>query len=666
MKDEEIYGFWSRYLDERLADEVAELAEKFPDRRGLLVSWRKLYYYNSDFGDAVRDKASEAIPAGERALKEALQNCPVDLIAAVDRVHLQISDLGGSVRMADLRSYDVGSLIQVDVLVRVVSSVSPKLTKAWFECKRCGHKFAIDQPVTKFREPSGCPNESCDRKGPFVELEVERELSNFQVLTVQDLHDGLKTGEQPQEMDVYMVDDLTGQVFPGARVRLTGILRANPKVTSSGRSTIMSRHIEAVHIERLDPDLDDLDLSDEDVRIIRELSSRPSILDDIRDSVAPSVSGYPHLKEAIAIQLAGSPVELRPGNHQIRGDIHLLLVGDPGIAKSQHLLAASKLSPRGRFVSGGGASGPGLTAAATRDKEEGSWRLEAGALVLASGGLASIDELDKMRDDDRGSLHEAMEQQTTTISKAGINARLPTRCSILAAANPKHGRFDKYDSIPRQINLPPALLSRFDLIFVMSDDPNEEKDRELADFILSEEEGTFKPPIDPDLLTKYFIYSKSICPKLTDTAQKILADYYVEMRKGAKPGLIPVTPRQLEALKRLAKGSARLRLSVEVGEEDAKRAVRLMDFCLRQAGMDENGFLDVDKIFGDTTSKERATMKFVMDIIQRLSKKGSSTTREIVRHATAEDIREERVLKTLKRLKKEGEVAEQNGLWRLS
>lgn len=330
-----------------------------------------------------------------------------------------------------------------------------------------------------------------------------------------------------------------------------------------------------------------MQLSEEDEEKIIELSKDPNIYDKIIKSTAPSIRGYRDVKEAIALQLFGGSAKQLEDETKLRGDIHILIVGDQGIGKSQILKYVSRLAPRSIYTSGKGTTGAGLTAAAVRD-ELGGWSLEAGALVLGDQGNVCVDELDKMRSEDRSALHEALEQQTVSIAKAGIMATLNSRCSVLAAANPKFGRFDSYKILAEQIDLPAPIISRFDLIFVIEDTPSREGDSELAEHILKiHKENTINYEIEPELLRKYIAYArKSVNPSLTDEANEVLKEFYVNTRNSnpEEQGAVPITARQLEAIIRLAEASAKIKLKDVVEKEDAEKAVRLQMACLKKSG----------------------------------------------------------------------------------
>jgi replicative DNA helicase Mcm len=325
----------------------------------------------------------------------------------------------------------------------------------------------------------------------------------------------------------------------------------------------------------------------------------------------------------------------------------------------------SKLAPRGIYTSGKGTSGVGLTAAAVRD-EFGGWSLEAGALVLGDRGNVCVDELDKMRSEDRSAIHEALEQQTISIAKAGIMATLNARCSVLAAANPKFGRFDQYKSIGEQIDLPSPILSRFDLIFVVEDKPNVDKDKKLAAHILRIHKDTSIPfEIEPELLRKYIAYARrEVSPKLTDDAIAVLQEFYVGMRGGAAEddSPVPITARQLEALIRLSEASSRIRLGTEVTGVDAKRAITIQQKCMKQVGYDpETGKLDIDKVEGRPAKSDRDKIRIVTEVIGELGEEyGGRTPKNILITEMSDryNMSEEKAEEILRILKRKGIIFE--------
>nr|NAZ26821.1 AAA domain-containing protein [Thermogladius sp.] len=372
----------------------------------------------------------------------------------------------------------------------------------------------------------------------------------------------------------------------------------------------------------------------------------------------------------IALLLFGGVPKLMFDGTRIRGDIHVLLVGDPGTAKSQLLQYTARLAPRGLYTSGKGSTAAGLTATVLRDKTTGEYYLEAGAMVIADGGVAAIDEIDKMREEDRSAIHEALEQQTVSIAKAGIVARLNARASVLAAGNPRFGRYDLTQPISKNIDLPPTILSRFDLIFVIQDIPSEGKDRRLARHIIGVHSDIekAKPFIDPQLLKKYVSYArKYVRPQLTPEAMKLIEEFYVAMRRSGirgeeakSPPPIAITPRQLEGLIRLAEAHAKMALRDKVTIEDVEEAIRLMYTTLRRVGFDiESKTIDIDVLeTGVSRSKRekiREFMKFLNEVFEQTPEIEIS---QLIKMAREKGFEKEFAYETIQQLKRSGELYE--------
>ena len=383
--------------------------------------------------------------------------------------------------------------------------------------------------------------------------------------------------------------------------------------------------------------------------------------------------GHDDIKGSLILQLMGGVRKERTDGTVVKGDVHILLVGDPGAAKSTILTYMSKVAPKARYVAGRSATSAGLTASVVKDEFLKGWALEAGAIVLANGGFLMIDEMDKMSQEDTSALHEAMAQQQVTISKANIQATLSAKTTVLAAANPKFGRFDPYQPIASQINLPPTLINRFDLIFPVRDLPNKEKDSKIASHILeTHQTGGLEPDIPVDLMKKYIAYARQqIMPKLSPEAVEEIKNFYVGLRnsgtfgeEGVKP--IPISARQLEALIRLAEASARVRLAKVVTKADAKRAIAILNHCLMQVGFDsETGQIDIDRIYTGVPASTRNKIRIIRDIINDLEAQGKKTIplEEVIAEAAEKNLTEAQVEEIIEKLKREGEIFEPRRGW---
>jgi replicative DNA helicase Mcm len=362
------------------------------------------------------------------------------------------------------------------------------------------------------------------------------------------------------------------------------------------------------------------EISPEEEKMIKALSQSSDVYQRLIDSFAPHIQGQSLIKESILLLIVGSNQRLLGDGSKIRGDINVFLVGDPGTAKSEMLKFCARIAPRGLYTSGRGSTAAGLTAAVVRDKT-GIMMLEAGAVVLGDQGLVSIDEFDKMKPEDRSALHEVMEQQSASIAKGGIVATLNARTSILAAANPMYGKYDPFKNITENVNLPIPLLTRFDLIFVVRDIPTKERDEKIARHIIQRNttQGTDKKSvIEVDLLTKYLSYAKRGIPELTKEAEEKILSYYLQMRNVESEEMITVTPRQLEGIIRLSTARARLLMKDKVEEEDAERAIFLIQSMLQDAGVDVNtGKVDLGVLQGKPRS-EVSKMQLFMDVLKSL------------------------------------------------
>lgn len=633
-------------------EDVIEAISSYPDKRSIVVDYLRLEMFDPDLADLLIEKPEEVIKASKKAIKN------IDTLRKNADLQVRFENLTNNIPLRELRSKYIGRFVAVDGIVRKADEIRPRIVNAMFECRSCMRLHEVPQTSNLISEPALCND--CGGRS-FRLLQEESEFIDTQTTKLQEPLENLSGGEQPRQINVVLEDDLVDEITPGDIIRITGTL----KTVRDDKTKRFKNYIYCNYVEPLEQEFEELQISEEDKAKIIELAKDPDVYNKIINSTAPSIQGYREVKEAIAIQLFGGSAKELEDKTRIRGDIHILIVGDPGIGKSQMLKYVSKLAPRGIYTSGKGTSGVGLTAAAVKD-DLGGWSLEAGALVLGDRGNVCVDELDKMRSEDRSAIHEALEQQTISIAKAGIMATLNSRCAMLAAANPKFGRFDRYKSIAEQINLPAPILSRFDLIFVVEDKPNTERDRKLAGHILNIHKNQSIPfEIDPELLRKYIAYArKEIHPKLTHGAMDVLQEFYVGMRSGAEDddAPVPITARQLEALVRLSEANCKIRLGKEVTAEDAKRAIKLQQECLKQVGLDpETGKVDIDKVEGRTPKSDRDKARVLLDVIKELSEEyGGRVPSSILKEEMSDrfDMGEDKVDQIITKLKQQGLVFE--------
>ncbi len=641
---------WEGFLKRYCWNELIEMSNSYPEKRSLFVKFADMDTYDPNLADMLLEEPDATIASATQALRE--MDIPTGV--TLDEANLRIIKLPRKLKIRDIRSGDIGKLMGIEGLVTKATEVRPRVVEAVFECPFCGHIFSVEQTGGRqFKEPRECEQASggCGRKVQHFKLLVDRcKFANSQKIRLQESPEELRGGELPQAIDVNLEDDISGEIAPGDRIIVTGILRSYQRTTQFGKTPFFDIYMDGNSLEVMEEAFEEIQITEEDEREIMKLKNQPDVYEKLIRSIAPSIYGCNEIKEAMILQLfAGIPKEL-PDETRVRGDIHVLLVGDPGVAKSQLLIYQVKLAPRGLYTGGKSSTSAGLTAAAVRDEfGDGRWTLEAGALVLADKGIAAVDEIDKMKKEDRDALHEAMEQQTVSIAKAGIMARLNSRCALLAAANPIGGRFNRYEPISKQINMPPTLLSRFDLIYTMMDRPNEEMDTKTAKHILEThyageilarvknigkvEEGEkehfgeamriMEPAVQGDLLRKYVAWSKrNVFPVMSEEAKNKFLEFYIGLRRQGyddEEAPVPVTARQLEALIRLGEAKARTRLSDKVTVEDAESVIEVVNYCLKHVFTDpETDKLDVDWINAGTTKTRRDRARSIKAIITEL------------------------------------------------
>ena len=628
------------FLEKYYKNSIIYMCDHYPKERSIEISFIDLHNYDSKIADNLLISPMEIIEKIENELHH-LEWLPQQM--DISKSHIRIRDLLENIPIRNLRSKDLNHLIAIEGMIRKSTGVHPKIKVAAYKCFTCENIMYLDQNGSKLRSPSVCTNELCKKKDTLKLIENLSLFEDSQRVLIQESPESIRNGTNPQSLDVLFVDDLAGNVSPGDRVIIIGILNAIQKTSKDGKSLYYDLYLKGNNITKLDKEFDELSITKEDKENIIKLSKEPNLYNRMIQSIAPSIYGTKILKDvkqAILLQLfSGVRKKLLDGS-TIRGDIHILLVGDPGVAKSQLLRYVVNLSPRGVYASGKGSTASGLTASVVKDDlGEGRWSIEGGALVMANNGIATIDEMDKMKDEDRSALHEAMEQQTISIAKAGLIATLKSQCSILGASNPKSGRFNITESISEQIDMPPSLLSRFDLIYILTDEPNENIDTEISKHILKshyigellKKEDYEKvekelvedlPIIEKDLLQKYIAYAKMyITPIMTKEARDHLQNFYTNVRKlGKKSSTIPLTARQLEALIRIAEASAKIRLSNEVTIEDAKRSTQLTSDCLKQIGVDpETGNYDIDYIVAGEWKSKKDQIQILKSSLVRLA-----------------------------------------------
>ncbi len=656
---------FKEFIDSHYKDHLYEIIPR--GKKSLVIDFTDLARDEIELANALLEEPEESIRAAELALEH------IDLPADHPIRHVRFSKLPDVQRtkISNVRSDHLGKFLMIEGIVRQASDVRPQVTSAKFECAGCGNTITILQIDTKFKEPTRC---TCGWRGKF--RMIGKDLIDVQHLKIEESPESLEGGEQPKRLSIFLKEDMVEpkmekKTSPGSRVYIYGIVKEVPIQLKTGAQSVRYDLImEANNVEAVQEDFTEIQLSKEDEDEIIALAKDPFIFEKLTRSIAPSIYGHEKIKEALVLQLMGGVRKQKPDGIITRGDIHILCVGDPGSGKSQILQFMSKAAPKARFVSGKGASGAGLTAAVVKDEFLKGWALEAGALVLANKGLCVVDELDKIDKEDTAALHSAMEQQIIPISKANIQATLTAQTTLLAAANPKLGRFDPYTPIASQIDLPSTLINRFDLIFPVRDIPEVEKDTRIALHVLeiSSTAEAYKSDVNVKTLRRYVSYAKRINPTISKDAVHEIKKFYVDLRNsgreqdGVKP--IPISARQLEGLIRLAEASARVRLDTTITKEDARRAIELLKYCLMQVGFDqETGQIDIDRISTGISASTRSKIVSVKEILIALENRGQKTIpiEDVIAEAAKKGIEEHKVEEAIEQLKKAGDIFQPKG-----
>ncbi|KAL9643786.1 hypothetical protein ABK040_016088 [Willaertia magna] len=529
-----------------------------------------------------------------------------------DPLRVRIKNLPTVESVRDLRYSSLNQLIAIRGVVTRRTAMFPQLKFVKYDCVKCGESLSpIIVRNSDVPKPSSCPN--CSGKNCFIINESKTVYSNHQKITIQEPPGTVPAGRIPRSKDVILTDDLIDCVRPGEEVIVTGIYKQNYDAFLNVKQgfPVFATIIEANYVEKLF-DKRNESITKQDEFKIQTLSKHPYIQEKIKKSIAPSIYGHENIKLGIALSLFGG-VRRVSEEHTTRGDINVLLLGDPGTAKSQVLKYVEKTANRAVYTTGKGSSAVGLTASVKKDPITGEWTLEGGALVLADEGVCMIDEFDKMNDQDRTSIHEAMEQQSISISKAGIVTTLQARCAVIAAANPIRGKYDASKTFHQNVDLSEPILSRFDILFIVRDIVDEKIDERLAKFVVQshfnshpkqmelrlkqQRDANYKEvvtggieskqedeeylhnreAIPQELLKKYIIIAKNLRPSLNQINKERLTKFYTDLRKYSEEGSgLTVTARHLESIIRMSEASARMHLRSFVNDNDVNTAITVM------------------------------------------------------------------------------------------
>ena len=684
MTDDDLHagdkcGQWRDFLKQKCRKQLAELGREYPHKRSLYIDYKSVEMWGKE-GIVLADEIPENPGKVMEDIRDAvfdnnLIRSPDNKPLKKDAINIRLVGLRKKTSLKDLRSDDVNRLVAIDgAIVHRATEVNPRIIDAVFRCPAGHFTMKKQGSYVKFVDPDGCATDGCT----FKKLELMPKRSKFvdqQRLKIQDSGEGLKPGQQPRIIDAVALDDLCDQVYAGERATFNAIVRSTQRIVRGEKSTVFDLYLELISIETGERDFEEIAYTDEEVDQIKEIAKSPNVLDLVSCAVAPSIWGHAEIKKALALQMFGGVTKILPDGKRIRGEIHLFLIGDYGVAKTQMAKYACSLSPRGVFISAVSASGPGLIGATKQDPEEGGrWYVEAGELPNADLGLAVIDEGDKADKDTLNVLYNVMEDGECRISKAAKRT-MKARASLLILGNPKYQRFDMCADIIDQVTFDPALLNRGDLLFTMIDtrDHDDEISKHMLktnyygecksagkeDKVTDEQKADIMPPITSKLFKQWIAYAKNnVHPVMNSAAMAKINSYYVKIRgDAADPSTAPVTPRQQESIIRLSEAVAKMRLSPEVALRDVDAALEIFDKCIKLVASDpKTGKIDMGRI-GQGMSQAKKNM---IGTMREIMKNEPNLSEQLLLAKMAERSYTEsaKVLSALEDAKRSGDVLE--------
>lgn len=573
---------------------------------------------------------------------DPLQKMPPE-IKRFYEVYIKASSKERPFTIREVKASYIGQLVRISGIVTRCSDVKPLMKVAVYTCEECG--FEIYQEVTArvFMPLLECPSKRCGINKSLGNLILQLRASKFlkfQEAKIQELAEHVPKGHIPRTMTIHLRGELTRKVAPGDVVELSGIFLPIPYTgfRAMRAGLVADTYLEAMSVSHFKKKYEDYEFRVDEEEQIARLAEDGDIYNKLARSLAPEIFGHEDVKKALLLLLVGAPHRKLKDGMKIRGDLHICLMGDPGVAKSQLLKHIINVAPRGVYTTGKGSSGVGLTAAVQRDPVTNEMVLEGGALVLADMGICAIDEFDKMDESDRTAIHEVMEQQTVSIAKAGITTSLNARTAVLAAANPAWGRYDLRRSPAENINLPPALLSRFDLLWLILDRADMDSDLEMARHVLYVHQNKESPalgftPLEPSILRAYISAARKLSPSVPKELEEYIASAYSGIRQEEAKSNTPhsyTTVRTLLSILRISAALARLRFSETVVQSDVDEALRLMQmskFSLysddrQKAGLD--AISDIYSILRDEAGRTSRMDVSYADALNWISRKGYS------------------------------------------
>ncbi len=633
-------------------DKLLELVPYYPQKKSLFLDYEEINTFDEQISDELIEHPETTIKLFDDIINE--QSTPSNyqgVIHYYTRFNLptykrtDLSDIGGE---------NIGNLILINGIVTNVFEVFEKYQKATFQCPLCGTLKEVEME-TKFLlvTPSVCDN--CKKPVRFKIVPEESSFVNAQRIEVQEKMENLDNGQEGKKIIVWLEDDLVSDITVGMNVAVVGIIKLLPP--KDPNSAFLKKYIYANNITIADNNK--ITFEKEDIKKFKEFSQQ-NPLQNVQSKIATDIEGLNAIKEAVTLQLFGTTHTINEDGTSNRLNSHILLIGDPGTAKTHLLVSASNLAAKGIYVSAEASTGRGLTVAIVPIKTElgETMKIHAGSIVLANGGGLYLDEIDKTNPENLQKLNQAMQDGKISLARAGFNGEYPADAYVLAAANPKFGRFINTKSTSEQINISSTLLDRFDLIFPIRDERNKENDMKIAKKIsesAKKKEDT-QDKENRNFIRKYIAYARTIKPKMSDEMDKIINNYYVLKRGGQSEGM-PIAVRQLQGIRRLAYSSARARLSTSVEKEDVDRAIRLMEYSLNLVARDnKTGTIDIDRI-GMGDREEREKKRKLQEILD--SFKGRDfTTQQFLSEAIVKGLSEKEAREFIIKAKRDGRIFE--------
>ena len=605
-------------------------------------------------------EANEYFEQEPKKFVETVKSLFLDLFGA--DIFIRIKNAYNNLNISNIRKEELGKIVSVKGIVAKMTKPLLSVKYRDFECPACGAVIKI----MSSKIPTRC---TC---GSRRLNEIHTEFEDMQEVEIEEIHEEID-GKQPEKIRIVIKGRLTNPEFngilqPGNKVEFIGIIEKVIIAKNKLQEDIFEFYIDTLDYHSLEEQFNDELISKEDERQILEIASN-NPLNTLKSSLAPSIFGYEEIKKALVLQMVGGVKRELAGKNISRDRIHILLAGDGGISKTTLARNVKVRMPKSYYVSGDESTKAGVVAAVEKDEMSGAWSVRAGAICKANSSIAIIDEADKMNKQDREALHTPMESGEVYVSKAGIQAKLKADCSILMILNPKNGIFeDDGKSLVKQINLPPTLLGRFDLMFVMRDKIDEKYDKNVVNLIFNN--NTKEAEIDISMFRKYIAYAKKIKPDISPELEEKIHKFYSDVRKKSldrEAGLrgVPIGPRQIFGLIRLSEAAAKIRLSEKVEEEDFKIAKDLFYSCLIDLGLNEDGIIDLARFSGGKTLSKRKKSEFLLEKMRILFSEGTKEVKDrdlelIMKEAGMSSGDYE---KTIDELNREGSVLKKGDSW---